>query len=159
MGGVAIQQAFIFCFCGFAYKFWRRLLAQKKTFDDNPTTSTDLSLRSGFTLLYALIAVLILISVSLLVRPYSGSYSYTYYSQLRIFFRLAEYSNGLQSTIPNHEAFQYCLDSLPMLLALIILSVVHPGAIMRGSACEIPARKKRRAEGIRCKRDIAAVPL
>jgi hypothetical protein len=63
MGGVAIQQAFIFCFCAFAYKFWRKLLSQKKTVDINPV-SMDLSLSSGFTLLYALIAVLILISVS-----------------------------------------------------------------------------------------------
>lgn len=31
MGGVAIQQAFIFCFCGFVYKFRRSLSAQQKT--------------------------------------------------------------------------------------------------------------------------------
>lgn len=80
-------------------------------------------------------------------------------TQLRIFFRLAEYSKGLQSTIPNHEAFQYCLDSLPMLLALIILSVVHPGAIMRGASCEIPQRKKRNSEGVRCKGDVARIPM
>ncbi|EEA28511.1 hypothetical protein TMatcc_003159 [Talaromyces marneffei ATCC 18224] len=135
MGGVAIQQAFIFCFCAFAYKFWRKLLEQKKTVNDQNPVSPDLSLQSGFTLLYALIAALILIS-------------------LRIFFRLAEYSNGLQSTIPNHEAFQYCLDSLPMLLALIILNIVHPGAIMRGPMCEIPSRKRRRVEGVRCKGDV-----
>ncbi|RAO69752.1 uncharacterized protein BHQ10_005764 [Talaromyces amestolkiae] len=140
MGGVAIQQFFIFCFCAFAYKFWRRLLAQKTTVVDENPASADLSLKSGFTLLYAMIAVLMLIS-------------------LRIFFRLAEYSKGLQSTIPNHEAFQYCLDSLPMLLALIILSVVHPGAIMRGPSCEIPGRKKRRAEGMRNKGDVARIPL
>lgn len=68
MGGVAIQQLFIFCFCGFAFKFWRRLLAQKKTVDEN-LASADLSLKSGFTLLYALIGVLILISVKFPVTP------------------------------------------------------------------------------------------
>ncbi|PCH08475.1 RTA-like protein [Penicillium occitanis (nom. inval.)] len=140
MGGVAIQQFFIFCFCAFAYKFWRKLLQQKKTVDNDNAASTDPSLKSGFTLLYALIVVLILIS-------------------LRIFFRLAEYSKGLQSTIPNHEAFQYCLDSLPMLLALIILSIVHPGAIMRGPECEIPGRKKRKVDGVRCKGDVGTIPL
>lgn len=64
MGGVAIQQAFIFCFCAFAYKFWRKLLQQKTTVNDDNPASMDLSLKSGFTLLYALIVVLILISVS-----------------------------------------------------------------------------------------------
>jgi hypothetical protein len=46
-----------------------------------------------------------------------------------------------------------------MLLALIILSIVHPGAVMRGPSCEIPGRKKRKAEAVKCKRDVAAVPL
>lgn len=62
MGGVAIQQFFIFCFCAFAYEFWRRLLHQRKT--GGNATYTDLNLKSGFTLLYALVVVLILISVS-----------------------------------------------------------------------------------------------
>lgn len=66
MGGVAIQQFFIFCFCAFAYKFWRRLLAQKTTVVDENPASADLSLKSGFTLLYAMIAVLMLISVNFL---------------------------------------------------------------------------------------------
>ncbi|EED22970.1 conserved hypothetical protein [Talaromyces stipitatus ATCC 10500] len=128
MGGVAIQQFFIFGFCAFAYEFWRTILEQKKTTEGDNTASTDLSLQSGFTLLYALILVLILIS-------------------------------GLQSTIPNHEAYQYCFDSLPMLLAFIILSVVHPGAVMRGSASDLPARKKRKHDSIRCKRDVILVSV
>lgn len=50
--------------------------------------------------------------------------------QLRIIFRLVEYSEGLDSTIPRHEAYQYALDSLPMLIALVVFNIVHPGRVM-----------------------------
>ena len=63
---------------------------------------------------------------------------------MRIIFRLCEYSQGLDSPIPNHEAYQYCLDSLPMLLALIVFNIVHPGRIMRGKVADMPSRKERK---------------
>ena len=68
-------------------------------------------------------------------------------SQMRIVFRLCEYSKGLTSHIPNHEAYQYCLDTLPMLLAFILFNVVHPGRIMRGTDANIPSRKVRKQTG------------
>ena len=64
---------------------------------------------------------------------------------MRIIFRIVEYSKGIDSTIPNHEAYQYCLDSLPMLLALVLLNVVHPGRLMPGEESDIPGRKQRKA--------------
>ncbi len=64
----------------------------------------------------------------------------------RIIFRLCEYAQGLMSNIPNHEAFQYCLDTLPMLCALIILNIWHPGRIMIGKESDIPGRKERKAK-------------
>ncbi|OKL56095.1 hypothetical protein UA08_08788 [Talaromyces atroroseus] len=135
MGGVALQQVFIFVFCYFAYELWHSLHKQQKSGIKVSTASPNLSIQSGLVLLYALGMVLVLIT-------------------LRILFRLAEYAHGLTSTIPNHEAYQYCLDSLPMLLAFVILSVVHPGSIMKGPECEIPSRKKRKASGIMCKKDV-----
>ena len=75
------------------------------------------------------------------------------YYQIRIAFRICEYSKGLQSTIPNHEAYQYCLDSLPMLLALVLLNVVHPGRIMSGGTSDMPTRKERKG-GVRSKADV-----
>lgn len=72
---------------------------------------------------------------------------------MRIIFRIIEYSRGLQSTIPNHEAYQYCLDSLPMLLALVLLNLVHPGRIMKGKASDLPSRKDRK-NGVRTKSDL-----
>ncbi len=76
---------------------------------------------------------------------------------MRIVFRLCEYAEGLTSNIPNHEAYQYCLDSLPMLLALVLLNVVHPGRIMPGKESDIPSRKSRKG-GVRMKRDVEPVP-
>lgn len=67
---------------------------------------------------------------------------------MRIIFRLCEYAQGFKSSIPTHEAYQYCLDSLPMLCALVILNVIHPGRIMPGKASDLPSRKERKGEGI-----------
>jgi hypothetical protein len=63
--------------------------------------------------------------------------------KVRIIFRLCEYSQGLSSTILQHEAYQYCLDSLPMFTALLILSIIRPGRIMPGQKRDIPNRKER----------------
>lgn len=64
--------------------------------------------------------------------------------KMRIIFPLCEYSQGIRSNIPNHEAFQYCLDSLPMLVALHILNVFYSGRIMPGKESDIPSRKERK---------------
>jgi RTA1 like protein len=67
---------------------------------------------------------------------------------MRIIFRLCEYAQGFQSNIPTHEAYQYCLDSVPMLFALVILNILHPGRIMPGEESNLPSRKERKLEGI-----------
>ena len=64
--------------------------------------------------------------------------------KIRIIFRLAEYSSGLDSTIPNHEAYQYIFDSLPMFIALVLFNVIHPGKIMPGKESDFPSRKERK---------------
>lgn len=66
-------------------------------------------------------------------------------------FRLAEYSQGLTSSIPNHEAFQYALDSVPMFFALILLNVLHPGRIMTDPESDIPGRRERKGEAFKTK--------
>ncbi|KAI1629071.1 RTA1 like protein-domain-containing protein [Exophiala viscosa] len=130
MAGVGIQQLFILIFVFFATQLHRVLLRG---------VGLDKQARKcALTLLYTVYAVLALIT-------------------MRIIFRLCEYSNGLNSTIPNHEAYQYCLDSLPMLLAFILLNVVHPGRIMSGKECDIPSRKERKKTGDHCKRSFADV--
>ncbi|KAH6676560.1 RTA1 like protein-domain-containing protein [Halenospora varia] len=122
MAGVGIQQFFIFVFVLFAIKLHRTILSQ------SALNISNNSAKSPFPLLYTIYAVLLLITI-------------------RIIFRLVEYSEGLTSKIPSHEAYQYALDSLPMLVALVLLNVVHPGQVMQGKECDIPGRKQRKAMG------------
>ncbi|KAG4029822.1 hypothetical protein MFRU_014g01200 [Monilinia fructicola] len=124
MAGVGIQQLFIFVFLYFAFKFHQTLRAQSRQNIHYP--------RQARSLLYALYAVIVLITI-------------------RIVFRLAEYSQGLTSSIPNHEAFQYVLDSVPMFFALVLLNALHPGRIMTGPESDIPGRRERKGEAFKTK--------
>ncbi|PYI08654.1 hypothetical protein BO78DRAFT_428014 [Aspergillus sclerotiicarbonarius CBS 121057] len=118
MGGVGVQQLFVLVFIFCAFAFHHKIRRQRR-----PDATTAL------LLLYVLYACLALIT-------------------MRIIFRLCEYAQGLDSAIPRHEAYQYCLDSVPMLLALGVLNVVHPGRLMPGVDGDIPGRKQRRRLGV-----------
>jgi hypothetical protein len=133
MGGVGIQEFFILVFLAFAIKFQLVVSAQAGR---NGTSLHPKVLR----LLYVLYASLLLISI-------------------RIIFRLIEYSGGLKSSIPNHEAFQYSLDSLPMLVALFLFNAVHPGQVMRGKEGDIPRRKERKALGGRKNKEAVEIMI
>ncbi|QKD50565.2 RTA1 like protein-domain-containing protein [Fusarium oxysporum Fo47] len=85
--------------------------------------------RNALLLLYCLYFAVILIST-------------------RIIFRLIEYSGGLNSSIPRHEAYQYCLDSLLMLIASCVLNIVHPGRVMPGKQGDLPNKAERKLHGI-----------
>lgn len=37
-----------------------------------------------------------------------------------------------------NEAYIYCLDATPMFLALLLLSVMHPGRVLVGPGSEFP---------------------
>ncbi|KAK3675355.1 hypothetical protein LTR78_004865 [Recurvomyces mirabilis] len=115
MGGIGFQQLCIFAFLGLSARLHMQLRSQ-------PVSPQR---RTAFRLLYVMYAVVGLIT-------------------LRIIFRLIEYSRGLQSTIPLHEAYQYTLDSLPMLIALVLLNIAHPGTLMPGKECNMPGRKQRK---------------
>ncbi|CAF9929851.1 MAG: hypothetical protein HETSPECPRED_007472 [Heterodermia speciosa] len=114
-GGVGLQQLFIFFFCYLAFRFHQNLNKQPHS----------ARIRQAKILLYVLYFVLLLVTI-------------------RIIFRLAEYSKGLKSSIPNHEAYQYVLDSTMMMIALLAFNVVHPGRIMAGKEAEFPSRKERK---------------
>lgn len=60
--------------------------------------------------------------------------------QIRIIFRIVEYSDGVSSTSPilRHEVYQYALDAVPMFLALLILNIFHPGRVLVGPDSEFP---------------------
>ena len=118
MGGVGLQQLFILCFAGVAFRFQKRMNA------DMPMASKGRPLQ----LLYTMYTVLALITI-------------------RIIFRLIEYSQGYDSSIVTEEVWAYVFDSLPMFIALVMFNVVHPGRIMTGKEADFPSRKERKAAG------------
>ena len=137
-----MQQFFILVFLVYSIGFHRKLV-QEDAVD-------GITKRQATTLLYTIYLCLCLITVSRYGgRGYMSSADFYMY-QMRIIFRITEYSSGLHSTIPNHEAYQYCLDSLPMLLALVALNIVHPGRIMPSKESDMPSRKERK-KGVRSK--------
>lgn len=135
MAGVGIQQLFILIFCLFAL---RLLLRVRKDSNEKPKLT---KLSPAMLLLYTQFVVLALISVRIYIygQDMWEILFPNYFCQLRIIFRICEYAQGLDSTIPLHEAYQYALDSLPMLLALVAFNVVHPGRIMSDSKPDLPS--------------------
>ena len=140
MGGVAVQQFFILVFLFYAIKFHRLVLSQIQQGTEGVS--------SALPLLYAIYAVLLLITVCVCPLPQAQKLNS---SQIRIIFRLVEYSHGFKSSIPDHEAYQYGLDSVPMLFALVLLNLFHPGRIMSGIDSDLPSRKERKVDGVRNK--------
>ncbi|KAF2874571.1 RTA1 like protein-domain-containing protein [Massariosphaeria phaeospora] len=67
---------------------------------------------------------------------------------MRIGFRLAEFSGGMgaDNPLPNEEKYSLILDAAPMVLAIFVLTVVHPGLALKGSESEFPSRKERKAD-------------
>jgi hypothetical protein len=67
----------------------------------------------------------------------------------RIAFRIAEFARGedpVSNPLPFHEVYQYVFDAAPMMLALGVLLVVHPGKLLQGPGSEFPGRKERKEE-------------
>ncbi|KAJ7851504.1 RTA1 like protein-domain-containing protein [Mycena olivaceomarginata] len=76
---------------------------------------------------------------------------YTMYASLilitiRIVFRLIEFSSGVFSPITMHEAPFYCLEALPMFVALLLWNVCHPGRVLVGPDSEFPKKEKKKSK-------------
>ncbi|KUJ07476.1 uncharacterized protein LY89DRAFT_712005 [Mollisia scopiformis] len=115
MVGCGIQQLFILVFCIIAVRVHLELRAQVSSIKKD----------AAMKMLYVTYAVVLLITIP-------------------IIFRLIEYAGGFDHAIPKEEAYMYCLDSLPMFTALVLLNVVHPGYIMPGKESDLPSRKERK---------------
>lgn len=115
MIGVGVQQFFIILFSVLLVRLHMRLR------NEAPSSEVVKALR----LLYVVYAALLMITI-------------------RIIFRLIEYSSGINSSIPNHEAFMFIFESIPMLVAIVLFNFVHPGAVMAGKESDIPGRKARK---------------
>ncbi|OJD31022.1 rta1 domain protein [Diplodia corticola] len=123
MGGMGLQEAFILCFLGLMVMFHRQSLALE---------AAGLAHRQyGWRpLLYALYGTLTAITV-------------------RIIYRICEFAGGVKPSnpIPFHEEYSYALDAFPMMVALLLLAVFHPGRSLVGPESEFPkmSRKEKKA--------------
>lgn len=129
MTGVGVQEAFILLFLGLIVKFHVDALELER---EGRLVGTELSRRPGMWkwVTYSLYVVLLLIT-------------------MRIIFRLVEFSGGMEpehNKLPFEEGYALGLDAVPMVLAILVLAVVHPGLVLKGEGSEFPSRKVRRAE-------------
>ena len=132
MAGIGMQQAFIVAFLALAIRFHYKVL---RTPNSSPT--------NWKALLYAVYTVLTLITVSLLPpKPMNVMYSISdrSFTQIRIIFRMCEYSSGVHGKLLSHEVYPFVLDALPMIVALVIFNVVHPGKTLVGPDSEFQKR-------------------
>ncbi|PMD37550.1 hypothetical protein L207DRAFT_493027 [Hyaloscypha variabilis F] len=106
MGGIGLQQFFIFIFLGLGVKFHREMLWLERMG----------GVKEGWKrLLFTLYASLGFITI-------------------RIFFRLIEFSGGKTSSnpLPYHEVYFYVLEAVPMCFAILCYNITHPGTLLKG---------------------------
>ncbi|KAH7150498.1 RTA1 domain protein [Dactylonectria estremocensis] len=119
MAGVGVQLAFVLIFIVLTGFFYRQLVQLEGS-----------GIGRMRYLIWTMLAVLILVVV-------------------RIVFRLYEFSPGANTDNPilTHEDYALCLDALPMLFALVVLNVMHPGLVLRGPDSDFPrlSRKEKKA--------------
>ncbi|KAF8578582.1 RTA1-domain-containing protein [Ramaria rubella] len=113
MGGIGLQELFIIFFSFLAISFHKKV----KSLNTGRRTKWK-------PLLYTLYASLVLITI-------------------RVIFRLIEYSQGTFSTVTTHEAFFYCLDSVPMFISIMLFNFSHPGKVLVGPDSEFPKPEKK----------------
>ncbi|KAF2996235.1 hypothetical protein E8E13_003348 [Curvularia kusanoi] len=123
MAGVGVQEGFIVVFTRLGIMFVRDMLhleSEGRLY--NGRTGWRLQMCSMFV-------VLVLITV-------------------RIVYRLVEFTKGFEPNNPIlfNEVYVYVLDATPMFLALLLLSLFHPGLILVGPESEFPRtpRKERK---------------
>ena len=78
-----------------------------------------------------------------------GLYAVLALITVRVCFRLAEFSGGMEpekNNLPFEEGYMLGLDAVPMVLAVLVLAAVHPGLVLRGDGNGFLSRKERKAE-------------
>jgi len=121
MAGIGLQEAFIIAFVVLMIAF------QRKAKELEQRGVSSVREKRWRTVQYSLYAVLVAITV-------------------RIIYRIAEYAGGLKPSnpVPFHEAYSYALDAFPMMVALLLLAIFHPGRVLQGPQSQLPSRKERR---------------
>ncbi|KAF9874191.1 RTA1 domain-containing protein [Colletotrichum karsti] len=120
MGGIGLQEFFILVFVGLAVVFQRDMRRAERSVSlaAAPTKRTDAAWRP---LMWALYFSLGSITV-------------------RIVYRLVEFSSGqgAGNRLIANEAYFFVLEAVPMVCAVAVFNVVHPGAVMSGPGSEMP---------------------
>lgn len=137
MGGIALQEAFIIVFIGLTIHLHRKLLAMERAgLQVDKMTRISFNWRWLFyTLYFALTMIMVRESRLFPFDTATGPLLiYHISNQIRIAFRLAEYSQGTSADEPTntHEWYQYVFDALPMFLAAVVFNIFHPGRILQG---------------------------
>ncbi|KAK4096159.1 hypothetical protein N658DRAFT_531961, partial [Parathielavia hyrcaniae] len=135
LSGMSAQQFFILVFVGLMYAFQRRCTQAQH--EGSPLGQDGK--RSWRPLLYSQYGVLICITV-------------------RIIFRLVEFTQGVDpedNPIPFHEEYIYALDVFPMIVALLILAVWHPGRYLVGPGSEFLRLSRREKKEPKCEKKAA----
>ncbi|KAF9690635.1 hypothetical protein EKO04_011332 [Ascochyta lentis] len=120
MAGVGVQEGFIVAFTVLGIMFVRDMT-------DIEQQGRVVESRTGWRLqMWSTFTVLVLITI-------------------RIIFRLVEFTKGFEPGNPMlfNEAFVYALDATPMFLALLLLSVIHPGRVLIGVDSDFPRLSRR----------------
>jgi hypothetical protein len=141
MAGIGIQLGFVVMFVGVAAVLYLRLERLIRAGLWEAKCEVVLVRR----LVWAILVVVVLIVVSI-PSEWASESRLTKATQLRIVFRFIEFSGGANASNPvlANEAYQLGLDGLPMLLALILLNVVHPTKVLKGSESKFPRPWTRR---------------
>ncbi|KAL2216976.1 putative RTA1 domain protein [Thermoascus aurantiacus ATCC 26904] len=137
MGGIGLQQFFILCFVALTVTLHRKIrraaaaAAAWRRYENNAG-------QEAFEDEVGMYLALVMISI-------------------RIIFRLIEYSRGTDASnpIPTHEAYQYVLDALPMFLSLVVMSIFHPGRVLKGPDSEFPKLSRREKRKIKAAKKAA----
>ncbi|KAJ7763999.1 RTA1 domain-containing protein [Mycena maculata] len=111
MGGIGLQQFFIFIFLGLAARLHRQLL----TLERNGTGK-----KNWRPLLFTL-------------------YANTHLLPSYIEFSAGNEAD--KNPLPFHEAYFYVFEAVPMLFALAAMNVVHPGLVLVGADADMPGLK------------------
>jgi len=136
MGGVGLQLVFILIFIALAARFQFLVHRQESGDDVNVRVSVSLFFGSFSSstrgqqaqhLLHIVYAVLGLII-------------------FRNIYRLVEYACGVYSNITMHEWYSYVFDAVPMLAALVLFNIWHPGRILQGARSDFSEDNKVRRE-------------
>lgn len=68
---------------------------------------------------------------------------------LRICFRLAETAQGLEGELQSHEVYFGTLEFMPVIIALALLAVWHPGRCIQRGNIETERSRKDQRDGVR----------